>query len=292
MRRVSLAVSLLLAAVFAFQPAPANASHPVTPPPPNLPAGTDWVLLTVPITRDSNSAYVRFEASGAVDGTGPAVLGYGSTNSFFGPFVDTYAMGGGPMDVTTSKGAASQRVQIVPGRSGGTFGFGSSSGCGGGGCLTAGTVLHRLIFVVNGTLTNLSYLVVDDIGVLPATVTTGSGSGVITAGQVTNGGTGAAALGLATGSTTDTATTTDAIVGAFSYNNCSVGACEATWDAPDGTSGSHVALRGGVIGFRSGDATFGGAAGTWNWSWTGAAGSSVVGAFAPIGDAWRAFVPD
>lgn len=287
MRRFSSLASVLLAAVFAFQPAPASANHPT--PPPNLPAGTDWVLLTVPITRDSNSLYMRFETSGVLDGTGPAVLGFGSTGSFFGPFVDTFNMGGGPVDITTSEGAMSQRVQIQPGGPGGTFGGSFSSSCSGR-CLTAGTVLRALVFVTNGTLTYSSSLVVDDIGVVPSTVTSGSGSGVITAGQVTNGGTGAAVAGLAVGSTTDTATTTDAIVGAFAYGNCLVGVCNSTWTAPDGTSGDVASIRGGVIGFRSGEATFGGVAGSWSWSWTGTVGTSAIGAFAPIGNAWRDFV--
>jgi hypothetical protein len=71
------------------------------------------------------------------------------------------------------------------------------------------------------------------------------------------------------------------------------------WHAPDGVSGGHTSTSfclgvGACVSLNDFPPAISGPGGSWSWSWLGVAdfrASTILGAYAPVGDDWAGFRP-
>lgn len=274
MRRTLLTLVAVATVAIAAPPARADAS--------------DWMLLEVGPATARVSVGIHVDGSFERMGSGPLVFGFATaapgSHSFL---VD--ALGGDGLHATTTSGIGGQDVALSQGGAS-SWTFSSDDAFD----LAPGDTAALLVFVANGTFTNLDVSPAADSDPFAVRRTDGTGSAAIRLAGPEDDGTAVAVANVAAGSDSYAATVPAGIAGMFDHYNCPTviglgtpkSGCNGRWASPDGRSRSWVG--------QSGCHTFAGPAGSWSWSFEGAkrrerAGSPIMIAYAPIGENWVLF---
>lgn len=277
--------ALLLAALPLLPLAPASgAADPI-----------DWVLAEVAMPAETDQYDIWFGVQG--EGPhGPLIVGRGYQLGEWYRDVEVSSYEGAQGGTTgeryvASVGPVTRTLEITRPTAGG-FGVGAALGVHG--HAMPGETIRFLLFVPGARVTGwFAELEVDGVS-YPATVTTGSGSGVV---RVAEAGMG---VGLETppgalplpahsfGLNTLAREVPAGAIGALQIFHCAEGTeCESSWSSPDGRSASVEHTRGPHWAGASGESVFTGPAGAWTFSWEGFSDSGIVAAYAPVGEAWR-----
>lgn len=273
-RALSLAVALLLL------PLPMSAAS--EPP-------IDWAVATFTLPHDTMRMVLELSMIVHVS-TAPVVVGFGHGGGPWSPFIavqEAYDDGialsstsdaGGldimllPMTPLQSEG----RIRLIAARESRPF--------------AAGSTVAILFFVPGATFSNVIPRGETAEGLIPAHLETGGGSRLLKIAGPDAAGPGATVAGRSLGVTRIQADMDTAIAGSLSFD-C-IGACHATWTAPDGRTQNWTQVGGLAVNLGASHRTYAGPAGQWQWSWEGTNDGAAFGALAPIGPAAAHFRSD
>lgn len=250
---------------------------------------TNWVVARVVVAEATENLSGRITFDGTYDGTEPVVAGFAThLDTATWDYTSSYAVDSrtGPVDITTTEGLGRQSVRIAPGSSG-SFTNGSYGFTFGGFDFAPGDEVDLLFYLTGTALSGIEASAEGDTGAVPIGLTTGAGAANVALASTTTAGTGAAAGSLAAGTTSNTVTSDRGIAGTR-VARCAAGACTYGVTGPAGSTQAIEAST-GVASYTSGRPSFAGPAGDWTFRWTGAGNSSVMVAYAPIGDLWPIF---
>lgn len=255
----------------------------------------DWMITRIQAGADG--AYVRYgwNALGKRNGTDPIVLGTvrRQTNTLSSDDVyepDLFLVPVNGTRIRTSSGAGGLDIEAYPsGRDSWTYGQGTN-------VILDANQSAVLVSFVAGSADTQEFLNWDlFLGHATVTTTTGLGSQIIRQVDKLQAGVGVDAGYASVGSITESRNLATGIVGGFE-RVCEY--CSMTWTAPDGRSGTST-VRGASqngVGYRerSGSKFYAGPMGPWSWKFEGAeidprVSSQVLGAYAPVGEAWHEF---
>lgn len=244
----------------------------------------DWVYAEVVMPVDARSFTLSLGAEGKL----PAVALYKGSGFVLGddgtPRVSVERYRSEPVDVITRVGPVHQHFQI---QQSGMEGWGLGMGWDIRASVDAGEMVSMLLFVPGAKFdAALSSGIVVDGAFYPAKITTGQGAQLL---RITEGaGASIAAAGEAAGVSTIRRAPAVGIVGALNFQ-CSL-RCETSWHSPDARGGGWSQQRvANSAGVGSGRPDFAGPAGPWSWDFAGVQDGEVIGAYAPVGDAWSHF---
>lgn len=242
-------------------------------------APTRWVVAAVETENADSRASLTLTGMIVGDGTGPLVVGFGSSTASRSA-LEVRNVFGGPSEVSATNEIGGATVRLE--RSGVSARFSTTL------FLSREGLARLLVFVTNGAMVDM----VSSTTGGPAQVTNAYGSTTGYLGPSTrSGGASIEAPGSAIRAQRFSAQAQRSVVGAFSWWDCST--CVVAWESPSGQGGG-ISLGPPFEAQLSGDATFSGPKGSWNWSWTGTAlpnlrsvlvdplAQPIVGAYAEI----------
>lgn len=251
--------------------------------------GTNWVVARIVVAEATNGLSGRITFDGTYDASEPVVAGFATRlDTAQWDYTSSYAVDSrtGPVDITTTEDLGSQSVRISPGR-GGSFTDGYFSVTFRGFDFAPGDEVDLLFYLTGTSLSGIEASAEGDAGAVPISITTGAGAANVALASTTTGGAGASAGSVAAGTTSNTVTTDEGIAGTR-VARCAAGACTYGVTGPAGSTQAIEAST-AVASYTSGRPSFAGPAGDWTFRWTGVGNSSVMVAYAPIGDLWPIF---